>query len=47
MINVYNIYKRSIKKTKENGTKYYALSIGEDIKREEKFMSLFDKVWYV
>ena len=37
----------AIKKTKENGTKYYALSIGEDIKREEKFMSLFDKVWYV
>jgi hypothetical protein len=37
----------AITRTKENGTKYYALSIGECIKREEKFMSLFDKVWYV
>jgi uncharacterized protein with von Willebrand factor type A (vWA) domain len=37
----------AIAATKEKGTKYYALSIGDDIKREKRFMELFDDVWYV
>ena len=36
----------AVTKTKEKGTKYYALCIGEDIKREKRFMDLFDRIWY-
>ena len=36
----------AVAKTKEKGTKYYALCIGEDIKREIRFMDLFDRIWY-
>ena len=37
----------TIIKTKGEGTKYYALSVGESIKRNSDFMNLFDRVWYV